>query len=56
MEVHNVRRIPVVDKGKLVGMITSEGVGRKSTILERLNEIDGVLRVREATVIKLLED
>ena len=22
MEVHNVRRIPVVDKGKLVGMVT----------------------------------
>ena len=41
---------------KLVGMITSEGMGRKSTILEKLNEIDGVLRVREATVIKLVED
>jgi CheY-like chemotaxis protein len=46
----------IEDGKKLVGMITSEGVGRKSTILERLNEIDGVLRVREATVIKLLED
>jgi two-component system cell cycle response regulator CpdR len=47
----------VIEKGKkLVGMITSEGVGRKSTILEKLNEIDGVLRVREATVIKLVED
>jgi CheY-like chemotaxis protein/nitrate reductase NapAB chaperone NapD len=46
----------IEDGKKLVGMITSEGVGRKSKILERLNEIDGVLRVREATVIKLLED
>ena len=46
----------IEDGKKLVGMITSEGVGRKSTILEKLNEIDGVLRVREATVIKLVED
>lgn len=47
----------VIEGGKkLVGMITSEGVGRKSKILEKLNEIDGVLRVREATVIKLVED
>jgi two-component system chemotaxis response regulator CheY len=47
----------VIEEGKrLVGMITSEGVGRKSTILEKLNAIDGVLRVREATVIKLVED
>jgi CheY-like chemotaxis protein len=47
----------VIEEGrKLVGMITSEGVGRKSTILEKLNEIDGVRRVREATVIKLVED
>jgi nitrate reductase NapAB chaperone NapD len=47
----------VIEEGKkLVGMITSEGVGRKSTILEKLNEIDGVRRVREATVIRLVED
>ncbi len=46
----------IEDGKKLVGMITSEGMGRKSTILEKLNEIDGVLRVREATVIKLVED
>ena len=46
----------IEDGKKLVGMITSEGVGRKSTILEKLNEIDGVRRVREATVIKLVED
>jgi CheY-like chemotaxis protein/nitrate reductase NapAB chaperone NapD len=47
----------VIEEGKkLVGMITSEAVGRKSKILEKLKEIDGVLRVREATVIKLVED
>ena len=46
----------IEDGKKLVGMITGEGVGRKSKILEKLNEIDGVLRVREATVIKLFED
>jgi CheY-like chemotaxis protein/nitrate reductase NapAB chaperone NapD len=46
----------IEDGKKLVGMITSEGVGRKPTILQKLNEIDGVLRVREATVIKLVED
>jgi two-component system chemotaxis response regulator CheY len=46
----------IEDGKKLVGMITGEGVGRKSNILDKLNEIDGVLRVREATVIKLIED
>ncbi len=46
----------IEDGKKLVGMITGEGVGRKSKILGKLNEIDGVLRVREATVIKLIED
>jgi len=47
----------VIDGGKkLVGMITGGGVGRKSKILEKLSEIDGVFRVREATVIKLIED
>ena len=46
----------IEDGRKLVGMITSEGVGRKSTTLDKLKEIDGVLRVREATVIKLVED
>ena len=46
----------IEDGKKLVGMITGEGVGRKSKILEKLHEIDGVLRVREATVIKLIED
>jgi CheY-like chemotaxis protein len=46
----------IEDGKKLVGMITSEGAGRKSKAIEKLNQIDGVLRVREATVIKLLED
>jgi hypothetical protein len=48
----------VIDDGtKLVGMITGRGiVGRTPKIIEKLNQIDGVLRVREATVIKLVED
>jgi CheY-like chemotaxis protein len=55
--INDVIFCDVIEEGKkLVGMITSEGVGRKSTILEKLNEIDGVRRVREATVIKLVED
>jgi len=31
-------------------------MGRTPRILQKLNQIDGVLRVREAKVIKLLED
>ncbi len=48
----------VIDDGKrLVGMITGQGaVGRTPRIIEKLNEIDGVLRVREAKIIKLIED
>ena len=46
----------IEDGKKLVGMITGEGAGRKSKIIEKLSQIDGVLRVREATVIKLMED
>ena len=46
----------IEDGRKLVGMITSEGLGRKSNVIEKLSQIDGVLRVREATVIKLMED
>ncbi|MCK4541815.1 MAG: response regulator [Spirochaetales bacterium] len=47
----------VIDDGrKLVGMITNQGVmGRTPKIIEKLNQIDGVLRVRETKVIKLLE-
>jgi CheY-like chemotaxis protein/nitrate reductase NapAB chaperone NapD len=48
----------VIDDGKrLVGMITGQGaVGRTPRIIEKLNEIDGVLRVRESKIIKLMED
>jgi len=48
----------VIDGGtKLVGMITGKSaVGRSSKIIDKLNEIEGVLRVREATVVKLIED
>jgi two-component system chemotaxis response regulator CheY len=46
----------IEDGKKLVGMITGEGIGRKSKVLEKLSQIDGVLRVREATVIKLMDD
>ncbi len=47
----------VIDDGtKLVGMITGQGVGRAPRIMEKLNQIEGVLRVREATVVKLMED
>lgn len=48
----------VIEGGtKLVGMITGQGaVGRTPKIIEKLQEIDGVLRVREATVIKLFEE
>jgi DNA-binding response OmpR family regulator len=48
----------VIDGGtKLVGMITGQAaVGRTPRIIEKLHEIEGVLRVREATIIKLVED
>ncbi len=48
----------VIEEGKkLVGMITGlEAVGRTPRIIEKLNQIDGVLRVREARVIKLIDD
>jgi len=48
----------VIDGGtKLVGMITGQGaIGRKSKIIEKLSQINGVLRVREATIIKLVDD
>ncbi len=47
----------VVDGGKkLIGMITNQGItGRTPKIIEKLSQIDGVLRVRETKVIKLLE-
>ncbi len=48
----------VIENGsKLVGMITGHGaMGRTPRIIEKLSQIDGVLRVREAKVIKLIED
>lgn len=47
----------VIDGGtKLVGMITGQGVGRTPRIIEKLDQIEGVLRVREATIVKLMED
>ncbi len=48
----------VIENGtKLVGMITGHGaVGKTPRIIEKLSQIDGVLRVREAKVIKLLDD
>jgi acetoin utilization protein AcuB len=30
MEAHSIRRLPVVDKGKLVGVITKDGINRAS--------------------------
>lgn len=48
----------VIENGtKLVGMVTGQGaVGKMPRIMEKLSQIDGVLRVREATVIKLVEE
>ncbi|MCK5785773.1 MAG: response regulator [Candidatus Sabulitectum sp.] len=47
----------IEDGTKLVGMITGHGaVGKTPRIIEKLSQIDGVLRVREARVIKLLDD
>lgn len=48
----------VVENGtKLVGMVTGQGaVGTTPRIVEKLGGIDGVLRVREAAVIKIVEE
>ncbi|MDZ7816560.1 MAG: response regulator [Planctomycetota bacterium] len=47
----------VVDEGnKLVGMINDvEPMGKTPRIIERLKQIDGVLRVKEAKIIKLID-
>ena len=47
----------VIDGGtKLVGMVTDSGAtGKTPKVIEKLNQIDGVLRVREAKIIKLLD-
>jgi CheY-like chemotaxis protein len=47
----------IEDGTKLVGMITAPGaIGATPRIVEKIGQIDGVLRVREAKIIKLLED
>lgn len=48
----------VIDDGKkLVGMITSQrAIGTTPLTVKKLKEIDGVLRVREAKVIRLLDN
>jgi two-component system chemotaxis response regulator CheY len=48
----------VIENGtKLVGMVTGQGaVGTTPRIIEKLSQIDGVLRVREAAVIKLIDE
>ena len=47
----------VIEGGtKLVGMITGGAVGRTPRIIEKISQVDGVLRVREAKVIKLVDD
>ena len=47
----------VIDNGtKLVGMINdTEAYGKTPRIIERLRQIDGVLRVKEARIIKMLD-
>ncbi len=47
----------VIDNGtKLVGLIHDTGaIGKPHRVIEKLNQIDGVLRVRDAKVIKLME-
>ena len=47
----------IEDGTKLVGMITGQGAaGRTPRVIEKLSEIEGVLRVREAKVIKISEE
>ncbi len=47
----------IEDGAKLVGMITGQSaVGKTPRIVEKLSQIDGVLRVREAKVIKIMEE
>ncbi len=47
----------IEDGTKLVGMITGSGaVGKTPRVIEKLSQVDGVLRVREAKVIKLIDD
>ncbi len=45
----------MVDDGtKLIGIISEVGAfGKTPRIIEKLSQIDGVLRVKEASIIKL---
>ncbi|MBN1824972.1 MAG: response regulator [Candidatus Eisenbacteria bacterium] len=47
----------IIDGGsKLIGIISEKGAfGKTPRIVERLSQIDGVLRVKEAKIIKLLD-
>jgi CheY-like chemotaxis protein len=47
----------IVDGGsRLIGIISEMGAfGKTPRIIEKLNQVDGVLRVKEARIIKLLE-
>ena len=47
----------IEDGSRLVGMITGQSaVGKTPRIVEKLSQIEGVLRVREAKVIKIMEE
>ena len=49
--------LDVIDNGtKLVGMVTGgQPTGKAPKVIEKLQQIDGVLRVREAKIIKMLD-
>jgi len=49
--------LDVIDNGtKLVGMVTGgQPTGQAPKVIEKLSQIDGVLRVREAKIIKMLD-
>ncbi len=55
--INEVIFLDVIDGGsKLVGMVTdSHATGKVSRVIEKLNNIDGVLRVRSAKVIKMMD-
>ena len=49
--------LDVIDGGaKLVGMVTdSQAAGKTPRVIEKLSKIDGVLRVREAKIVKMMD-
>lgn len=49
--------LDVIDNGtKLVGMVTGgQATGKTPKVIEKLGKIDGVLRVREAKIIKMID-